>query len=371
MKARILTILTVVALTVMYVGGASNAFAYNETGWTGAGICGVTCHISGVGIPGVNYGPHGGYSSGTKVCKVCHTLHDAPTSNSLLLGETVKAACQVCHDGTAGRGVYGAIAQRGLPVGGQHKIETTSMVPGGSASTGGSVPMAFSGPNSTLTCSDCHSPHAKNCVTPFLGERQRMPEGGLYPVGTSNRLLKQRPGGVTTAVAEYGSDWCLACHQGRSSSLPAVMNHPVEASATVAAPYNYRRLGIIGPGPYPTSETTIGAAGINTQFSSYNRAYLMPFPRTGAQAGHLPICQQCHEDERYVGDLTASGTQATPSESTATFLPVGGDGRNAADNPRFQNFPHEAQGFRMLVEADTTAQTDDLCLNCHPQAGLP
>jgi hypothetical protein len=43
----------------------------------------------------------------------------------------------------------------------------------------------------------------------------------------------------------------------------------------------------------------------------------------------------------------------------------------ASDNPRFQNFPHETLGYRLLVEATTTAYSDDLCLNCHPTAQLP
>lgn len=368
LTVRSITLWALLALVVVFVGTGSEAFAYDETGLSGAPWC--SCHKAGVGIPGVNYGPHGGYTTGTTACGICHTVHNATTSNRLLLGETIKATCLICHDGTGGRGVYGTIAARGLTVGGQHSIETTSEVPGGQASDGGSATMAFSGPDATLTCSDCHSPHANDCVTPFLGERQRLPEGGLKDVGVSNRLLRRHPGGVTAAVDEYGSDWCLACHKGRASGLAGVMNHPVESSATIASPYNYRQLGIIGPGPYPTSETTLGAVGINTKFSAYNLAYLMPYPRTGAQTGHLPICQQCHEDTRFVGTLSADGTQANPSTSSVTIT-IGGDGRNPDDNPRFQNFPHETTGYRLLVEATTTATSDDLCLNCHPATVLP
>jgi len=355
---------------MLLVGAGSTAHAYNETNFPGASSCG-DCHKSGVGIPGVTNGPHGGYTTGTQVCYVCHTVHNASYGVKLLPGETVKAACLACHDGTGGRGVYSTIEARGVPVGGGHSIETTSAVPGGSASTGDTSTMAFSGPDSTMTCSDCHSPHAADCVTPFLGERQREPEAGSFQVSVSNRLLKQHPGGVTTAITEYGSDWCAACHKGRASGSAGLMNHSVESSATTATPYNYRELGIIGEGPYPTSVTTLGPGGINTKEANYNRAYLMPYPRTGAQAGHLPICQQCHEDTRFVGTLSADGTQATPSTASVTFLPVGGDGRNPLDNPRFQNFPHETMGYRMLVEANTDSYTDDLCLNCHPAGATP
>ncbi|MDI6692110.1 MAG: hypothetical protein QMD76_02185 [Anaerosomatales bacterium] len=355
---------------------ASAAFAFDETTSTYTpGVGCADCHNpNGTTGTGTRVGPHSGYSATTSACECCHTVHDAPSANKLLPGETIKSTCFTCHDGTTtqGQGVYGAIEARGAVVGAQHHIETTSVVPGGNASDGGSATMAFSGPGQTLTCSDCHSPHGRNLVTPFLGERQRSywfqrDYHGLLTVQVQSRLLKQRPGGVATAVAEYGSDWCLACHAGRASGLSTTHNHPVESLITTATPANYRLAAIIAPGPYPTAETTLGPMGINTKVSGYNRGYLWPYPRTGVQKGRYPICQQCHEDTRYVGALTADGTQATPSTATVTSP----DGLTESDNPRFQNFPHETLGYRMLVEATTTAYSDDLCLNCHPTAQLP
>ncbi|MDO8915814.1 MAG: cytochrome c3 family protein [Coriobacteriia bacterium] len=369
-RSIMLAAVATVAFSVLYFGAASTALAFNETNWAGGAMC-QTCHTAGIDVPGISWGPHSGYTRSTDICTLCHTVHAAPSSNHLLPGETIKATCATCHDGSGGQGVYGTIKARGLTVGGEHTVEDTSVVPGGSTLDGRNASMSFAGEGGTLTCSDCHSPHGNDAVTPFLGERQRSAASiGNHDVNTSNRLLKRRPGGVTTPVAEYGSDWCLACHKGRASDLPAVMNHPVESSATVGAPYNYRELGIIGPGPYPTADTVLGPAGINTKYSGYNRAYLMPYPRAGAQAGHLPICQQCHEDTRDVGALTADGTRATPTETSVTVT-LGADGRNPADNPRFQNFPHETTGFRLLVEADTLSSGDDLCTNCHPPSALP
>ncbi len=331
------------------------------------------CHSPGTTNGGT--GPHGGYTATTRACQTCHNVHDATGSLKLLPGDTVKDSCGVCHDGTGGRGVYGTLAVRGVPVGADHSTETTNVVPGGSASTGGSATMVFSGMNDTLTCSDCHSPHGSDTVTAFLGERQRAPEYDKVPVLTTSRLLKRKPGGVATPVNDYGSDWCLACHAGRVSGTAGLHNHPVESSVTKPSPqvpYNYRELGIVGVGPYPTSATVLGPGGIDSDVPGYNRAYLMPYPRTGAQAGHLPICQQCHEDTRNVGTLSTDGTQATPSVFDLTGYPAG-DGLfdTATDNPRFQNFPHETEGYRLLVEATTTGSTDDLCLNCHPTAALP
>lgn len=320
-----------------------------------------------MGNTGTRWGPHGGYTSTTNACKTCHTLHDAPTDFSLLPGETIKATCLTCHDGTTtgGGGVYGAIVGRGETVGAEHSIEETSAVPGGDAASGGSVTMAFSGPGATLTCSDCHSPHGTNCVTAFYGERQRSYGWGLMTIQTQNRLLKQRPGNATTPTADYGSDWCLACHAGRASGL-GVHNHPAESKATSTTPYTYRRLPVF-TGSFPSSTTVLGPAGSGKTAAVQYYPFLWPYPRTPLQAGTYPICQQCHEDARNVGTLVADGTEAQPQAHLITSA----DGRTSTDNPRFQNFPHETTGYRMLVEATTTAYTDDLCLNCHPQSQLP
>jgi hypothetical protein len=100
----------------------------------------------------------------------------------------------------------------------------------------------------------------------------------------------------------------------------------------------------------------------------------MPYPRTDEQQGRGPICQQCHEDSRSnVGQLVGDGSigDAAPAESDpdavwwdSTASTWTADG--AYDNPRFQNFPHETENRRMLVE-----EYDDLCLNCHPVSQLP
>lgn len=366
----------VFALVLALVAGASSlAFAFDESG---SGYACVVCHVapSNTTSSGTRWGPHGHYLTTTSRCEACHTIHDAPTDgHKLLPGQTVTDTCLTCHDGTSasGGGVYGAIEARTADpnaVKASHSIDTTSVVPGGDVATGGSATYAFRGIDGTLTCADCHSPHGTDCVAAFLGERQRSWEfyrdyHGELTVQTQNRLLKRKPGTTATAVDEYGSDWCAACHAGRPSGIPTVHNHPVETAITQPDPaqrYSYRQLGIIDVGPYPTANTVLGPAGINTKPNGFNRAYLMPYPRVGAQLGHYPICQQCHEDARNVGSLDTTGTLATPSDAIVTQP----DGRVDTDNPRFQNFPHETTNANLLVET-----VDDLCMNCHPPAALP
>lgn len=343
---------------------ASPAFAFDETTSTAGdwATC-MECHYPGaMGNTGTRWGPHGGYATTTNACKTCHTLHDAPSGFKLLPGETIHATCMTCHDGTAtiGEGVYGAISGRGLAVASGHRIETTSAVPGGNAADGGSATISFAGPGGKLTCSDCHSPHGNDCVNPFLGERQRAYRWGIMTLQTQNRLLKRSPTGATTSTASYGSDWCLACHKGRGPGLSEAHNHPAESKWTTATPFIYNNVARLNAGVNATA-TTLGPLAAN------NGGYLMPYPRTAEQTGHAPICQQCHEDARDVGSLSATGNAGT----VKPYMVGIADGRSLTDNPRFQNFPHESTNYRMLVEATSTAFYDDLCLNCHPVQQLP
>jgi predicted CXXCH cytochrome family protein len=337
------------------------------------GACGA-CHYSFPG-PGLGAGPHGYYITTTSRCSICHTVHNAPAGGIMLLpGATIKATCLTCHDGTAGYGVYGAILEAtGLDPGASHSIDTTDVVPGGDPNTGGPATMSFSGEGGALSCNDCHSPHAASTVATFAGDRQRttltwQKSSTRHHVTYSTKLLKALPTGATTAVAEYGSDWCLACHKGRDSG-GAVHNHPVDSAAETPTPFTYSNVAVL-VSDSPTGETTLtGLGGWNRTGAwsdpivfAENRGFLMPVPRTSDQEGHNPICMQCHEDARDVGDLVGSGTQGDAEPFDITHE----DGTVAGDNPRFQNFPHEAVNADFLIEED-----DDLCSNCHPLGGLP
>ncbi len=357
--------------------------------------CHATPDTGAEGVPGYEQGafggPHGGYLSTTTKCDSCHLVHASPGDSILLLpAPTIVGTCFTCHDGTGGFGVYGVLRARGVEVGASHGMsgvdgswESTAVVPGGDSETGGSVVAAFRGPGGILICTDCHSPHGAEVVDPFRGDRLRIRAD--HPSIRSTRLLRQQPSGATSVVTRYGSDWCLTCHKGRSSG-GMVMNHPVESSlvTTQTEPYDYDRLPVLASED-PTSSTVLQTmGGIPTAAvvhgwpavtdAAGNRGYLMPYPRTEQQQGRGPICQQCHEDSRSnVGALVGDGSigDAAPAQSDPDA--VWWDSANstwtadgAYDNPRFQNFPHETQNAYMLVETD-----DDLCLNCHPQAGLP
>jgi predicted CXXCH cytochrome family protein len=293
-------------------------------------------------------GPHGGYTTGTSKCATCHSVHGAASALKLLPALTIRDTCNSCHDGTGGKGVYGALEARGLTPGASHSIEETNVIPGGNLD-GTPRTQTFSALNGLLTCSDCHSPHGNQTVAPFTGDRARVsdPEDFVSVSTTAtDRLLRQRPTGAETTATVYGSSWCGTCHQGRLAGSGLTSNHPVE---TETAGFAYETVQVItAAGASTTTTGTLGAS---------NFGYVMPSPRTPGQDGHNPICQQCHEDTRNVGDET-SGT-VTAAEA---FKVTAADGAAATDNPRFQVFPHESVNPGFLIETG-----DDLCLNCHPR----
>lgn len=330
---------------------ASPAAAWNDGGTTDPSItdC-MFCHEDRGDPDNSRYeaGPHGGYTATTGNCQACHFVHDAPGAIKLLWRDTITDTCFTCHDGSGGKGVYGTIVARGFTVGSGHSVDTTDVVPGGSADTGGDATYTFRGENGCMSCSDCHTPHHAQVVNEFWGDRDR---GSMDVWTESDKLLKAKPNGVETAIAEYGSDWCAACHAGRASGLSEVHNHPVDSTTTHGTPFYYDRVARVKSAV--SLETTI------SYMARSNWGYLMPTPRTADQAGHDPICQQCHEDSRDVGEPGA-GVDYVKDEDD------GFDNVAPVDNPRFEGFPHETVNSNMLVEPN-----DDLCLNCHTAAQLP
>lgn len=317
-------------------------------------------------------GPHGGYKSSTTKCGTCHEIHKGAVGGAMLLPRaTIKDTCNTCHDGTGGQGVYGVLAARGyLPSEiSSHSIDSTNNVPGGNAATGLDATMAFSGEplaggGRGMTCTDCHSPHGSSVVAPFIGDRRRTATDTNVASIATSRLLRKNPGGSDNTVTVYGSEWCGGCHAGRLSTS-GLHNHPVETSMVVN-PFNYGSIWRIKTSVSPTSAPAANVANIASNFETgplggNNNGYLMLEPRTWTGT-HYPICQQCHEDPRFVGTLDALGANAR----VGTYTVTSANGTNTADSPRVQVFPHETTSTRFLIE-----QGDDLCTNCHPGGNLP
>jgi len=302
-------------------------------------------------------GPHGGYTTGTQKCQTCHTIHNAPLGSTILLpAPSIRDTCLTCHDGTGGKGVYGTLAARGVEATSGHRIEWTNLVPGGDPA-GGAQAKTFLGVGGLLTCSDCHNPHGADTVQPFTGDRIRVSAPQAFPttdpatVVKTDRLLKRRPTTATRSVDVYGSDWCASCHQGRLLASHPATNHPVTSNPTNTAGVHYDRIRrVAGANTTSTVWGTLGAS---------NRGFVMPTSTVPPR--QAPICQQCHEDPRSVGNDPARPQQiSTLGGFNEEFRITAADGAVATDNPRFQVFPHESAVPRLLVE-----DFDSLCLNCH------
>ncbi|MDO8914662.1 MAG: cytochrome c3 family protein, partial [Coriobacteriia bacterium] len=294
-------LIVTLALAVLFsLGCAGVAFAYDEPNnaaehhtepcstchrpLTGTAACTAGCHpIHGGPDATSGKGPHGLYSKTSDRCGACHTVH-ASTGAKLLPAATVTSSCFVCHDGTGGRGVYGAIlARTSVQPQGGHRYNQVSSVPGGSSTNGGSSStLVFKGDGGTLSCGDCHSPHDSNTVTPYRVERWRTPQsntndhsapGLTYRNATTSHLLRRNPGGSTATATVYGSDWCLACHAGRGNT-GSLHNHPVDTTLTAGGdPFTYDSVALLASDTM-TDTTVLGS------MAETNRGYLMPFPRT-------------------------------------------------------------------------------------------
>ncbi|MHB8761706.1 MAG: cytochrome c3 family protein [Coriobacteriia bacterium] len=342
----LLTLLLVVpSVAVAYpepIGGATGVWPFNQY------TCD-QCHAtSGENTAKTGSGPHKNYAATTKKCELCHAVHDAASPGvKLLMGSTVSKTCLICHDGTGAKvGVYTSIRANGGTVRGEHSIETTNVIPGGSATL-----------SENLSCAHCHSVHGTNTVVPFLRDSGAAGQGLTYIAPqayvTSDCLLRNDVfTGVKGSVPEYGAMWCAACHNRQHSNTAGLSNHPVDADPA----WGYGDVtSTILAGSYRTQLSGTTATSMGRTNSGYVMASVEATGDGRVEARRAPMCQQCHEDfrdveSRFSADYAFRGTQPGP-------LPT---------NPTFLTFPHQTTSAKLIVE-----EWNDLCLNCHAATALP
>ncbi|HWJ03960.1 MAG TPA: cytochrome c3 family protein, partial [Verrucomicrobiae bacterium] len=402
--------LTLASLLVLTVAGTAFAAAnhFTDPGDRTMEITASNCAECHAGAAGHQAGPHGGYASTTDKCQACHDVHGKAENIALLMGVTVTAACQYCHDLTAtwagpynmngldkvgsahrvvGIDVYSYIDSEG------HANEPTTgvtIIPGGNGADGSEGVVtnetnAYTGKDPILsgqvfTCNSCHTPHGVRTVNPYIGESfvKAYNVNGDDRLYMTTRLLKQRPNNIAAAdaVYEYTSEWCLGCHQGRDGlTVAETHNHPVNENqkgyqllelAKQNGWFGGNVADLLARGTdadLTNNYVTYGDGGEISQDPRTNQQFVMTpgdFMNANAprplfdpinQAKYIdigPACQQCH------------GSARDADQSWAfNFDP-------AAGNPGRASFPHLSRHKALLVE-----EADDFCTNCHDPNVLP
>ena len=163
-------------------------------------------------------GPHGGYTTTTNKCAVCHSTHYAEGSFMLLRANSREAACDYCHGGGGGSTINiqmdnayktmtedfdikdGVVDVANTPEGGYgtgHTLGYTGMAPA-------DIKPAYQAADG-FACFDCHSPHGNSeRIMGVTGNPGRQ-------LGTDNIVIPmdQPPyiGNSTDGILNSGGEW--------------------------------------------------------------------------------------------------------------------------------------------------------------------
>ncbi len=252
--------------------------------------------------------PHGGYTTTTSKCVVCHSVHKADPFGELLLRGTVAGACEYCHVGGGGgyTTVYGGNSANYM--GDDHNNAHNSWTIGST--------------DYGVQCTDCHQVHGANvAMTNNAYLTSNILVGGKTYSGTNYDPFAQAP--LSTDNSDTAlTKWCTACHD-----------------ASIGKGYNYYN------GPDWSSGTP------DTSGMPYNSAshvmtddiatYTFPDGSSGQVAWRGSAqCSSCHSS----GYRTAAWPHFTPG---ARFLVTAASSASATP------------------AAATNTKADGVCLRCH------
>lgn len=144
--------------------------------------------------------PHGGYTTATNKCAVCHAVHNASTAlgSELLLRSSVADACNYCHVGGAGgyTQVYGGVAAN---YSGEDFTTAHNFYAAGDDAPG-------------VECANCHQVHAAaNLMTPNAYLTTKLLTEPLAADDTDYDTLAGQPQSGDTSDTAL-TKWCTKCH---------------------------------------------------------------------------------------------------------------------------------------------------------------
>jgi len=297
----------------------------------GAGVALAGQGASGYIDPTPGQTPHGGYTTSTNKCKVCHAVHGASGSGEKLLRTTVTDACKYCHvDANFSiKRVYG-----------DGGYATNYMV---------DAPQGHS--NVLGGCGSCHQVHAATSKTVRAAENPLASVKILKKPGATSGQDKYdtdeaRYGGTNLWTAANAmnptvtasndlvavSYWCTWCHKYWVDSYDRDTHVMTTATAT-----------------YPSGEGMTRVAWADSS-----------------------TCRSCHRGGYTNVRWTGSDWEAR--DWTGTTVTASGIATVGANN-----WPHYTVGQRLLDDAITgtgAAESDKPCMQCHvddpsaPSAGV-
>jgi hypothetical protein len=252
--------------------------------------------------------PHGGYTTTTNKCAVCHSVHNAFAMGQVLLRSDVVDACEYCHVG--GDGGYTQVYSGDINnySGTDYKNAHNSYTVGAS--------------NPGVTCTKCHQVHgADNAMTsnPYLTSK-------ILVGGKSTETAKYDPFAYPPLSTDSSdtalTKWCTACHD-----------------TSLGVGYNYYNGADWSSGMADESGVpNIGSTHVMTDDIA---TYTFPDGTTGqvAWAGSSQ-CSSCHSS----GYGTSAWPHFTPGQR---FLVTAASNASATPAPA------------------TDSSEDGVCLRCH------
>ncbi len=226
--------------------------------------------------PTVTLSPHGGYTSMTNKCKVCHATHRAQGTYKLTRADTRAEVCDYCHGDGAGAGTDILMNREG---------HTMGYVGASPDDEDGAVFMTNS--IDPFDCMDCHSVHGATQWVVVLADISK------------NFLLMSNPDGFGTSLTASNTlaEWCADCHSANLGSHETtrlvggriVYSHDSSATTTAFT-------GVVSPGDGINNGPTCRQCHASSAFPHGQGGTGRDLLKDSFDGVNLDdVCNDCHE----------------------------------------------------------------------------